>query len=77
MKLMANGQYELTYRKGWVQWLLPYSWVHPEGFSFGHGEISTETSFRTWSSEDGATWHLAYESQTKEIKVGPARDIRG
>ena len=72
VKLMANGQYELTYRKGWVQWLLPYCSVHLQGFSFYGNHVSSSTSFRIHvkSDEGGATWHLAYESHKKEIKMG-------
>ena len=66
---MANGQCAHNYRKGWVQWLLPHSSVHLQGFAFSH-VIAASTSFRIWSSEDGATWHLAYESHKKEIKGG-------
>ena len=57
-----------TYRKGWVQWLLPHSSVHLQGFRFTCNNITASTSFRIWSSEDGATWHLAYESLKTEIK---------
>ena len=70
MKLMANGQYELTYRKGWVQWLLPYCSVHLQGFSCGTIPSSAAFRIHVKSDEDGATWHLAYESHKKEIKMG-------
>ena len=59
-----------TIRKGWVQWLLEHAWVHLQGFDFGHScTIPASTSFRIWS-EDGVTWHLAFESHKKEIKSG-------
>ncbi|CAE7647236.1 bath-42, partial [Symbiodinium sp. CCMP2456] len=31
--------------------------------------VPSSASFRIWTSEDGATWHLAYESK-KEIQLG-------
>ena len=70
VKTMAsNVNFVHTYRKGWVQWLLPHSSVHLRGFSFSNNNIAVSTSFRIWSSEDGATWHLAYESLKTEIKA--------
>ncbi|CAE7566779.1 bath-42 [Symbiodinium necroappetens] len=73
LEVIASNQgsaWALTLGEGWVQWLLPHSWVHLQGFDFGTGTVSATTSFRIWSSEDGATWHLAYESQRKEIAPG-------
>ncbi|CAE7355725.1 PPR4 [Symbiodinium microadriaticum] len=68
--IASNQAWALTLGEGWVQWLLPHSWVHLQGFDFGTGTVSATTSFRIWSSEDGATWHLAYESQRKELAPG-------
>ena len=59
----------VTLRAGWVQWIFPHSWIRLQGFSgfsLCQGRAAT-TSFRICSSADGATWHLAYESQKKEI----------
>ena len=61
----------VTYRRGWVQWLLPHSRVHLRGFSFGN-TVSSTASFQIHvkSDESSATWHLAYESYRKEIEEG-------
>ncbi|CAE7689820.1 bath-42, partial [Symbiodinium sp. CCMP2456] len=68
---LASNSLRLTLRKGWLQWRLPHASVHLQGFSFTlGGNISAATFFRIWCSEDGATWHLAYESEKKEIKGG-------
>ena len=68
---MASGSAEFTFRKGWVQWYLPYCSVHLQGFCFKKS-IPASASFRIHvkSSEDGATWQLAYESHKQEIKDG-------
>ena len=29
----------LTLGEGWVQWLLPHSWVHLQGFDFGSSRV--------------------------------------
>ena len=68
--MASNFPYAHTYRKGWVQWLLPHSSVHLQGFRFTCNNITASTSFRIWSSEDGATWHLAYESHQKAVTGG-------
>ena len=68
----------LTLGEGWVQWLLPHSWVHLQGFDFGSSRVSATTSFLISSSEDGATWHLAYACDPKPYKiVGSDPLIRG
>ena len=68
---IASNSVRLTLRKGWAQWLLPDASVHLQGFSFTLGRsISAATSFRISCSEDGITWHRAYESNKKEIKGG-------
>ncbi|CAE7821339.1 bath-42 [Symbiodinium sp. CCMP2592] len=70
----ASNEQRFTVNEGWVQWLLPHTWVHLQGFSFedqacadNDEEKLTSASFRIWCSEDCATWHLAYESQEQEI----------
>ncbi|CAE7821349.1 bath-40 [Symbiodinium sp. CCMP2592] len=70
VKSMASNNLGCIYRKGWVQWLLPHSSVHLQGFSFSTSysePISASTSLRIWCSEDSTTWHLAYESTEKKI----------
>ena len=68
---IASNSVRLTLRKGWAQWLLPDASVHLQGFSFTLGRsISAATSFRISCSEDGITWHRAYESNKTEIKGG-------
>ena len=76
LESIASSTKPFTLRKGWVQWQLLHAAVRLQGFSFsfsfGDGEddsSSFSASFRIWSSEDGATWHLAYESLEKEIAV--------
>ncbi|CAE6920831.1 SPOPL, partial [Symbiodinium sp. CCMP2456] len=65
---IASSTKRFTLGKGWVQWQLLHAAVHLRGFSFGDdGDASFSASFRIWSSEDGATWHLAYESLGEEI----------
>ena len=68
--IAANGE-RFTLRKGWMQWVLPHASVHLQGFAFSH-TIRATISFRIHvkSDEDGATWHLAYESLEKEIEHG-------
>lgn len=73
LESIASSTKRFTLRKGWVQWQLLHAAVHLQGFSFGDGEVDSSSfsaSFRIWSSEDGATWHLAYESLKKEIAHG-------
>ena len=72
---MARMDTLFTLGQGWVQWYLPYCSFHLQGFSFPNyygNDISASTSFRIHvkSGEDGATWHLAYESEKKEIQEG-------
>ena len=70
LDMMAANQWYSRVRKGrWVQWLLPHSRVHLQGFSFSCFNLLASASFRIWSSDDGATWHLAYESLKTEIKA--------
>ena len=79
LRSTAENDGPFTLRKGWVQWSLPQAWVYLQGISFGESstmfsdpeevvEGSSTASFRIWSSADGATWHLVYESHNKEIK---------
>ncbi|CAE7357468.1 bath-42 [Symbiodinium sp. CCMP2592] len=61
IELMAIGGWErfTLLEEGWIQWMLPHSWVHLQGFCFGReSRITPRTSFRIWVSGDGATWHL-------------------
>ena len=70
LESIASSKETFTLRKGWVQWQLLHAVVHLQGFSFETGidtSSSFSASFRIWSSEDGSTWHLAYESLKKEI----------
>ncbi|CAE7257567.1 bath-40 [Symbiodinium sp. CCMP2592] len=66
---LASNQARYYFADGWVQWHLPHASVHLQGVSF---KVTTaaSTSFRinVKSDEDGATWHLAYESHRKEIQ---------
>ena len=71
---MARMDKRFTLNPGWVQWYLPYCSFHLQGFCFDllRKTFSVSASFRIQvkSGEDGATWHLAYESHKKEIKDG-------
>ncbi|CAE7294189.1 bath-42 [Symbiodinium necroappetens] len=74
LERIASSNETFTLRKGWVQWQLLHAAVHLQGFSFEtavrkDGSPSFSASFRIWSSGDGSTWHLAYESLEKEIAV--------
>ena len=56
----------VTYRKGWVMWMLPHSQVWPRGFSFG-SDSREQVSVQVLCSADGVAWHLAAESRKQKI----------
>ena len=63
-----------TLQNGWVQWQLLHAAVCLQGFSFSTEKgapafRADSASFRILSSEDGATWHVAYESHKKWIQI--------
>ncbi|CAE7689813.1 mel-26 [Symbiodinium sp. CCMP2456] len=69
LERVAGNQGKFSLRKGWMQWVLHHASVHLQGFWFST-TVPASTSFRinVKSDEDGATWHLAYESRGKEIE---------
>eukprot|EP00439_Symbiodinium_sp_Y106_P044913 s4409_g5.t1 len=71
LELIASNQVQRgLFNRGWVQWQLPHADVHLQGFSCGTIPSSAAFRIHVKSDEDGATWHLAYESHKKEIKEG-------
>ncbi|CAE7246382.1 bath-40 [Symbiodinium necroappetens] len=70
LQQVASNQIKYRVTTGWLQWQLPHVWVLLQGFSFG-STIPASTAFRIHvkSDEDGATWHLAYESHEMQIEA--------
>ena len=74
-EMMVKGGV-VTYSKGWVTWMLPHSYVWPQGFSFGL-DITQEVSVQVLCSEDGVAWHLAAESHHQTISKNKVLARRG
>ena len=69
LQKLAESSDKNKFQKGWVMWMLPHAQVHLTGFQF-RNLIPSSASLRILCSQDGATWHCAFESQEQEIQAG-------